>query len=180
METVRVIPALLLVYVMLFVLPAYGINLPVLWKLVAALAISHAAQFAEIFRAGILSLERGQGEAAAALGMRHGQAMRHVVLPQAIRRVVPSLVSQTAGLLKDTSLGYLLGGYMELLLSGKVLATYNQLLIQTYLVVALVYFAVNFALSRVARRLQHRQRVTVRVTGIGAGTGAGAGAGGAA
>lgn len=155
-EVVRVIPALLLVFVVLFALPRYGMDLPLLWKLVAPLALSHSAQFAEIFRAGILSLERGQGEAAAALGLRPAQAMWHVILPQAIRRVVPSLVSQTVGLLKDTSLGYIVS-YTELLFSARILANYNHLLIQTYLVVALVYFVVNYSLSRFARWLEARQ-----------------------
>ncbi|MFI6029164.1 amino acid ABC transporter permease [Amycolatopsis magusensis] len=157
METVRVIPAVLLIYVVLFVLPSLGLDLPLLWKLVVPLAVSSSAQFGEIFRAGILSLDRGQGEAAAALGLNNGQAMRLVILPQALRRVVPSLVSQTGGVLKDTSLGFFVS-YAELLFSGKVLIGYyqNQLLIQTYLVIGAIYFTANYALSRFARWLERR------------------------
>jgi glutamate transport system permease protein len=77
------------------------------------------------------------------------------VLPQAVRRVLPSIVSQSVGLLKDTSLGFVVS-YTELLYSGKVLATYNGLLIQTYIVVALVYLAVNASLSKLARVLEAR------------------------
>lgn len=169
-EAVRTIPALLLVYLVLFALPRYGLDLPLFWKLVVPLAVSNAAAFAEIFRAGIMSVERGQGEAALALGLTHGQSMRLVVLPQAARRVLPSIVSQSVGLLKDTSLGFVVS-YAELLYSGKVLANYNGLLIQTYIVVALVYLVVNASLSALARSLDRsvagrggrRRRKIIRV-----------------
>ncbi|MEU4835139.1 amino acid ABC transporter permease [Streptosporangium sp. NPDC023615] len=154
-EVVRTVPALLLVYVVLFALPRYGLDLPLFWKLVVPLAISNAAAFAEIFRAGILSVERGQGEAGLAVGLTQGQTMRLIVLPQAARRVLPSIVSQSVGLLKDTSLGFVVS-YAELLYSGKVLATFNGLLIQTYIVVALIYLVVNASLSKLARALDAR------------------------
>jgi glutamate transport system permease protein len=160
-EVVRVVPALLLVYVVLFALPRYGLDLPLFWKLVVPLTASNAAAFAEIFRAGINSVERGQTEAGLAVGLTPLQTMRLVVLPQAARRVLPSIVSQSVGLLKDTSLGFVVS-YGELLYSGKVLAAYNGLLIQTYLVVALVYLAVNVSLSKLARTLEARQPVTFR------------------
>jgi glutamate transport system permease protein len=155
-EVVRTIPALVLVYIVLFALPRYGLDLPLFWKLVVPLSVSNAALFAEVFRAGILSIERGQSEAALAVGLTHGQTMRLIVLPQAARRVLPSIVSQSVGLLKDTSLGYVVS-YAELLYSGKVLANYNGLLIQTYIVVALIYLVVNASLSKLARTLEARQ-----------------------
>ncbi|NIH86919.1 amino acid ABC transporter permease [Amycolatopsis granulosa] len=156
-EAIRVVPLLLLIYFAMFALPRYGMDLPLLWKLVLPIAVSRSAQFAEIFRSGFRSLEAGQGDAAAALGMRPHQAMRYVIFPQAIRRVVPALISQAAGVVKDTSLGIVVS-YAELLESGKVLAGYNRLLIQTYLVIALLYFAINYALSRLARAIDARQR----------------------
>ncbi|MEV0968321.1 amino acid ABC transporter permease [Microtetraspora glauca] len=158
-EAVRTIPALLLVYVMLFALPRYGVDLPLFWKLVVPLAVSNAAAFAGVFRAGILSVDKGQGEAGLAVGLTHGQTMRTIVLPQAARRVLPSIVSQSVGLLKDTSLGFVVS-YAELLYSGKVLAAYNGLLIQTYIVVALVYLAINGSLSKLARVLETRTQET--------------------
>ncbi|WP_433517606.1 amino acid ABC transporter permease [Nonomuraea sp. CA-143628] len=159
-EVVRTIPALLLVYVVLFALPKYGLDLPLFWKLVVPLSVSNAAAFAEIFRAGIRSIERGQGEAGLAVGLTHGQTMRLIVLPQAARRVLPSIVSQSVGLLKDTALGFVVS-YAELLYSGKVLAAYNGYLIQTYLVVALVYLVVNASLSKLARTLEARRAAPV-------------------
>ncbi|WP_084958572.1 amino acid ABC transporter permease [Thermoactinospora rubra] len=154
-EVVRVVPALLLVYVVLFALPRYGLDLPLFWKLVVPLTVSNAAAFAEIFRAGILSVERGQSEAGLAVGLTRAQTMRLIVLPQAARRVLPSIVSQSVGLLKDTSLGFVVS-YGELLYSGRVLANYNGLLIQTFVVVALIYLAVNASLSKLARTLERR------------------------
>ncbi|MFC7386925.1 amino acid ABC transporter permease [Sphaerisporangium rhizosphaerae] len=160
-EVVRTIPALLLVYVVLFALPRYGLDLPLFWKLAVPLSVSNAAAFAEIFRAGILSVERGQSEAGLAVGLTRGQTMHLIVLPQAARRVLPSIVSQSVGLLKDTSLGFVVS-YAELLYSGKILANFNHLLIQTYIVVALVYLVVNASLSKLARTLEARQAGAAR------------------
>lgn len=154
-EIMRTVPVLLLIYLTLFALPKYGMNLPLYWKLVAPLALSIAASTAEIFRAGLLSLDRGQKEAGLSLGLTSGRTMLVILLPQALRRVVPSLVSQSVGLIKDTSLGYIVS-YYELLFSGQVYATYSHLLIQTFLVVAAIYLVVNAALSKTARVLQNR------------------------
>ncbi|MFE3451655.1 amino acid ABC transporter permease [Nonomuraea sp. NPDC059194] len=156
-EVVRVIPALLLVYVVLFALPRYGLDLPLFWKLAAPLTVSNSAAFAEIFRAGILSVERGQSEAGLAVGLTRLQTMRMIVLPQAARRVLPSIVSQSVGLLKDTSLGFIVS-YGELLFSSKVLTAYNGLVIQSYLVAALIYLVVNASLSKLARVLEQRSK----------------------
>ncbi|TWP52573.1 amino acid ABC transporter permease [Lentzea tibetensis] len=152
-EVMRTVPVLLIIYVMLFVLPSYGLDLPLFWKLVVPLALSHAALYAGIFRAGVAAVDRGQREAGLSLGMTERQALRAVVLPQAVRNMAPSLVSQTVGLLKDTALGYVVS-YTELLHSGRVLANYNHLLIQTYIVIAVVYLAVNLALSQLSRYLE--------------------------
>jgi glutamate transport system permease protein len=154
-EIFRTVPALLLIYVTLFALPRYGLNFSLFWKLVVPLVVSNAAAFAEIFRAGIKALDRGQSEAGSAIGLRPWQVMRLVVLPQALRRLAPSLVSQLVGLLKDTSLGFVVS-YTELLYSGQVLASYTHLLIQTFLAVSVLYLAVNMSLSKLARVLQAR------------------------
>ncbi|MEU5959832.1 amino acid ABC transporter permease [Micromonospora parva] len=154
-EVFRTVPTLLLIYVTLFALPQYGLNFPLFWKLVVPLVVSNSAAFAEIFRSGILALDRGQTEAGLAVGLRRGQVMALVVLPQALLQLAPSLVSQLVGLLKDTSLGFVVS-YTELLYSGQVLASYTHLLIQTFLVVALIYLVVNASLSKFARVLQAR------------------------
>ncbi len=167
-EVARTVPVLLLIYLMLFGLPQLGINFPTLWKLVIPLSIANAAVFAEIVRAGILSLPRGQAEAALSLGLRGGQTMRMVVLPQALRNVTPSLVAQLVSLLKDTSLGYIVA-YTELLYRGQVLSAFNHLLIQTFIVVTLIYLVFNGALSVVASRLRRpgRRRTPVPDQALG-------------
>ncbi len=165
-EIARTVPVLLLIYLMLFGLPQLGINFPVLWKLVIPLTLANSAVFAEIIRAGILSLPRGQAEAAVSLGMRELQVMRLVVLPQAIRNVTPSLVTQLVSLMKDTSLGFIVA-FTELLYRGQVLSSFNHLLIQTYIVVTIIYLIVNGSLSAFASRLQKkpgRRRVSTAST----------------
>jgi glutamate transport system permease protein len=154
-EIARTVPVLLLIYLMLFGLPHYGINLPVLWKLVIPLTVANSAVFAEITRAGVLSLPRGQEEAALGLGMLRRQALVYVVLPQALRSVTPSLVSQLVSVLKDTALGYIVA-FTELLYRGQVLSAFNHLLIQTFLVVTFIYLVFNGSLSAVASRLRTR------------------------
>lgn len=156
-EIARTLPVLLMIYVTLFALPRAGVDLPLLWKLVLPLAIANAAAFAEIFRAGVLSLPKGQSEAALSLGLTDGQSMRFVVLPQAIRHVTPSLVSQLVSLVKDTSLGYVVA-FTELLYRAQVLSAYNRLLVQTFLVVTFIYLVCNGTLSVAAHRLRGRQR----------------------
>lgn len=154
-ELFRTVPVLLLIYVMLFALPTYGINPDVLWKLAIPLVLANSAAIAEIVRAGVLSLPRGQSEAGLSLGLRRSQVVRKIVLPQALRNVTPSLVSQLVSLLKDTSLGYVVA-FTELLYRAQVLTSFNRLLIQTYVVVTLMYLIVNGSLSFVAARLRAR------------------------
>ena len=171
-ELFRSIPLLLLIFAFLLALPRYGINLPILWKLVVPIVLVNVAVLAEIFRAGILAVDRGQYEAAAALGLREGTAMRSVILPQAIRLVVPTLVTQLVALLKDSTLGYVVS-YPELLKQANNLTVFTHLLVQTYLIVAAVYVVVNLLLSRLAvwleRRLGSRtsSRAAVGVEGEG-------------
>lgn len=156
-EIARTLPVLLMIYVTLFALPSAGVNLPLLWKLVLPLTVANSAAFAEIFRAGILSLPKGQSEAAVSLGLSSGQTMRLVVLPQAVRHITPSLVSQLVSLLKDTSLGYIVA-FTELLYRAQVLSSYNHLLVQTFLVVTFIYLVCNGSLSFFAHRLRDWRR----------------------
>jgi glutamate transport system permease protein len=154
-EAARTVPVLLLVYVMMFALPHYGINPGTIWKLAIPLTVAHSALFAEIIRAGIVSLPRGQEEAGLAVGLPRRQVFTAILLPQALRAVTPSLVTQLVSLLKDTSLGYVLG-FFELLQAGNVLSSYNHLLIQDYLVIALIYLVPNGLLSFLASWLRRR------------------------
>ena len=156
-EFFRGFPLLLLILFSAFGLRRLGVDLPLFWYLVMALAVYNSAVLAEIFRAGILSLDRGQTEAAYTVGLTYWQAMTSVVLPQALRRMIPAIVSQLVTLLKDTSLGFFIQ-YEELLRRGQITGGFDNNLLQTLLVVAAIYIAVNFSLSRLARRLEIRQR----------------------
>jgi glutamate transport system permease protein len=155
-EIFRSVPLLLLLYVFLFGLPSVGVTLPVFWQLVIPIVLANAAVVAEIFRAGVLSLPRGQTEAAYSIGMTHGHALWYVLIPQAVRALVPALVSQLVRLLKDSTLGYVVS-YLELLHQAKVLGEYYHAVLSTYLVAALAFVAVNAALSRTASWLEARR-----------------------
>ncbi|WP_449373082.1 amino acid ABC transporter permease [Arthrobacter psychrolactophilus] len=156
-EIATTVPVLLLIYLMLFGLPQLGINVPVLWKLAIPLVFSNSAVFAEIVRAGIKSLPRGQAEAALSLGLSGAQTTIFVVLPQALRNIAPSLLSQFVSLLKDTTLGYIVA-FTELLYRGQLLTSYLQQLIPTYIVITAIYLVVSGSLTAVASRLQKRPR----------------------
>jgi glutamate transport system permease protein len=156
-EFFRGFPLLLLILFLAFGLPRLGIRWPLFWYLVLGLAIYNSAVLAEIFRAGILSLDRGQSEAALAVGLTVGQAMLLVILPQALRRMAPAIVGQLVVLNKDTSLGYFVQ-YPELLRRAQITGTFDGNTLQALLAVAVVYIAVNLSLSRLSRRLEVRQR----------------------
>lgn len=156
-EFFRAVPLLLLILFSGLGLPKYGVDLDVFWYLVVALVAYNSAVLAEIFRAGILSLDRGQFEAAYSVGLSYRQTMATVIVPQAVRRMVPAVVSQLVTLLKDTSLGYVIT-YEELLRRARITGEFYRNPLQALAFVAVVYVVVNFALSTTARRLEDRQR----------------------
>lgn len=164
-EFFRAVPLLLLILFCGLALPKYGLDLPVFWYLVLALVAYNGAVLGEIFRAGILSLESGQTEAAHAIGLTYWQTMRIVVIPQAARRMVPAIVSQLVTLLKDTSLGFVIS-YEELLRRSRSTGEFFHNPLQAIAFVGLIYVVVNFALSRLARRLEVRQRRRYRADPI--------------
>jgi glutamate transport system permease protein len=156
-ELFRGLPLLLLIFFLFLALPAVGITISVFWALVAGLTLYNGAVIGEIFRAGILSLPAGQTEAAYAIGLRRGQTLRLILVPQAVRRMLPALVSQLVTLLKDTSLGFVIG-YAELLRNGRTAVEFlgGRYSIPIYTAIAVVYIAVNASLSFLARWLDRR------------------------
>ena len=154
-EFFRSIPMLLVVYAFLLALPSYGLNVDVYWKLVIPMILVNSASTAEVFRAGILAVSSGQTEAAQSLGMSSRMTMALVVLPQALRFVLPNLLTQLVSLLKDSTLGYVVS-YPELMQRGRLLTSYTHYLLQTYAIVALIYVVLNFALTKLATYLQAR------------------------
>jgi glutamate transport system permease protein len=158
-ELFRGLPLLLLILFLFLALPAVGVTISVFWALVAGLTLYNGAVIGEIFRAGILSLPRGQTEAAYAIGLRRGQTLRLILVPQAVRRMLPALISQLVTLLKDTSLGFVIG-YAELLRNGRTAVEFlgGRYSIPIYTAIAVVYIAVNASLSLLARWLDRRTR----------------------
>ncbi|HEX2361464.1 MAG TPA: amino acid ABC transporter permease [Jiangellaceae bacterium] len=151
-EFFRGLPVVLLMF-----FGVIALGLPLFWGVVFGLVLYNGAIIAEILRAGIVSLPKGQTEAAYAIGLSRTQTLFTILLPQAVRRMLPSLVSQLVVLNKDTSLGFIVG-YAELL---RRLQTNTQFFGQRYwfqffVVGTAIYIAVNFTLSRIAVWLERR------------------------
>lgn len=162
-EFFRAIPLLVVIFTLYFVLPSFGVRISAFAALTGGLVLYNSAVLAEIFRAGILSIDRGQREAALGLGMRKSQVMTLVLLPQAVRRMMPVLIAQLVVLLKDTSLGFIIG-YFELLRQARSLVEYftptfgNQYTFQLYVAAALIYITINVLLSQLAKLVERRTR----------------------
>ena len=122
---------------------------------VAALAMNCGAYMAEIIRAGIESVDKGQMEAARSLGLPYGKSMRRVVLPQAIRTMIPSIINQFIITLKDTSILSAIG-FPELTNTGKTVASNTMDLISTWAVIAIFYLVVITLLSKLAKYIERR------------------------
>ncbi len=151
-EFLRGTPTLLLIYVCFLVLPPLGIKLSTYWMLTLPVGLSTAAVVAEVYRAGVLAVPRGQTDAARSLGMTEIQVYFAIVFPQALRYIVPALVAQLVIVVKDTTFGYIVT-YGELMQNAKVLIANYHALVPVYLVVALLYCLVNYVISRASKRL---------------------------
>ncbi|WOP15753.1 amino acid ABC transporter permease [Ottowia sp. SB7-C50] len=151
-EFLRGTPTLLLIYVCFLVLPQVGIKLSTYWMLTLPVALSTSAVVAEVYRAGVLAVPRGQTDAARSLGLTEMQVFFSIVFPQALRYIVPALIAQLVIVVKDTTFGYVVT-YGELMQNAKVLIANYHSLVPVYLVVALLYCLVNYALSQASKRL---------------------------
>jgi His/Glu/Gln/Arg/opine family amino acid ABC transporter permease subunit len=160
-EIMRGTPLLVQILFIYFVLPSFGINIPAFWSGIIALTLNSAAYIAEIFRAGILSIDAGQMEAARALGMTYPQAMRRIILPQTFRRVVPPLTNEGIALLKDSSLVTIIG-ITELTRTGQEAASRYAAPLTIWPVVAIFYLLLTFPLTRIAEYLERRWRPVTR------------------
>lgn len=154
-----------------------------LFAVVTGLVLYNASVLAEIVRAGIQSLPKGQTEAAQAIGLRKGQTMRAILLPQSVTAMLPAIVSQLVVIVKDTALGGAMLNFSELLASARPLtAAYGANTIATFTIIALMYIVVNFSLTTFAAWLERRLRRAKKSTGavvsassvdIGGGVGSG-------
>lgn len=155
-ETVRAVPVLVLILWVYYGLPVVsGLQVSAFWAGVIALALSDSAFEAEIFRAGIQSVETGQREAARSLGLSRWQAMRLVVLPQALRRILPALGNQFVYMLKMSSLASVIG-MSDLTRRANELVTSEYRPLEVYTVLVVEYLVLILIVSALVRRLESR------------------------
>jgi len=156
-DLIRNLPLLLIIFFSYIVLPQLGIKLTPFWAAIAGLTLFEGAMISEIVRSGLASVDRGQIEAARSSGLGYIQTMRHIILPQALRRMMPPLVSQFISLLKDTSLAIVIS-LPEIMHNVQILQGHSpNYIIPALILAALLYFAVNYTLSIIARRLEARR-----------------------
>ncbi|NYI81004.1 amino acid ABC transporter permease [Nocardioides panzhihuensis] len=164
-EFFRSIPMLLLMMFIYFSQSGmFGLQSDVFWAVVIGLTLYNGSVLAEIIRAGVHALPKGQSEAGFAIGLSQGQVMRSILLPQAVRSMLPAIIAQLVVLLKDTALGYILA-YDELLNQiNKIDGNFNNL-IPAAIVVALLYIVMNTILGLVANFVEARTRRVAHTAG---------------
>ncbi|MCO1660849.1 amino acid ABC transporter permease [Pseudonocardia humida] len=161
-ELFRGLPVVITIFLAARVLPEFGISLPPLWYLVIGLTAYNCVIIAEIVRAGVNALPRGQSEAAYAVGLTRFQVLRIILLPQAFRIMLPALISQLVVIVKDTSLGFVIFGFSEFVRTANTVIQFFggqegiNLPLQMYIAVALVFILINYALSKLAEYVQRR------------------------
>lgn len=157
-EFFRGVPSLLFVYFFFIVMPTVGVKMPSFWMITLPAAMSAAGACAEVFRAGVNAVPAGQVEAAKSLGMSKTKTMLLIQLPQAIRFVVPTLISQLVIVVKDTTLAYVVS-YPDLLQNGRVLISNYDALVSVYLVIAVVYIILNYLINKASVAIANRSGV---------------------
>ncbi|MFI0185964.1 amino acid ABC transporter permease [Streptomyces sp. NPDC017082] len=169
-EFFRAIPVLVLMIFGLALFAQYtdvNSNDRPLYAVVTGLVLYNASVLAEIVRAGILALPKGQSEAAMAIGLRKGQVMRLILLPQAVTTMLPAIVSQLVVIVKDTALGGAVLTFPELLASANTMSGYyGANTIASFTVVAVIYVIINFSLTSFASWLEGRLRRRKKSTGV--------------
>lgn len=160
-EFLRGTPLLMQLYFIYFLLPAVGIFFPPFWAGVLGLAINYSAYEAENYRAGLLAVPRGQLEAALALGMSRWTALRYVIVPQAVRIVVPPVTNDFIALFKDTSVCSVIAVTDLTSKFNELLNDQPSKLLQLGLATSLLYLLMSYPLSLLARRLEHRSHKVV-------------------
>jgi glutamate transport system permease protein len=156
----RGVPSLLLIYFFFLVIPTYGVKMSSFWMITLPIALAASGVLAEVFRAGVNAVPKGQVEAALSLGLRKHRVMFKIVLPQALRIVIPSLVSQLVVVVKDTTVAYIVS-FPDLMQNARVLITNYDALVSVYFVVAILYILVNYAINQASVNLARRSGAPV-------------------
>lgn len=153
-ETIRNLPLILIIFFVYFALPEVGIDMEIKTAAIVALTVFESAMLSEIIRSGLNSVPKGQTEAARTSGLTYVQTYWHIILPQALRSMVPPIVSQFISLLKDTSLAVIIA-LPELTHNAQILYGHNdKYIFPVFIMITFMYFIVNYGLSQVARRLE--------------------------
>lgn len=158
-EFSRGVPTLLFIYFFFLIAPQFGLKLPAFWKISAPVAISAAGVVAEVLRSGVNSVPKGQTEAALSLGMRGGSVFFKIVFPQAMRYVIPALISELVIVLKDTTFAYVVN-YSDLMQNARVLVSNYDALLSVYLVTAVIYILINYLLNKVSVAIARRMHIS--------------------
>ena len=156
-QTIRGMPLLMVIFWMFFLLPALlGGGMTADWTIITALTLFTSAYMSEIVRAGILGIPNGQMEAAVSTGLSHKQAMTHIILPQALRNMIPSFVNQFVSMIKDTSLAFIVG-VSELTHVATQMNNRTMLYpTEIFIFIAVIYFIICFAFTELSRWLDRR------------------------
>ncbi|WP_413335246.1 amino acid ABC transporter permease [Brevibacterium sp. GP-SGM9] len=165
LEFFRGVPVLLLIFAMFLI---FGNTIGPFWSVVIGLTLYNGMVLAEIIRAGILAVPKGQREAAMAIGLRPSQVMSLVLMPQALRAMMPTIIAQIVVLLKDSALGFIVT-YQDLLYQVNLIGREYNNLLPTFLVGAVLFIIINMIVAAIARWLESRlQRKTTADTEDGA------------
>jgi glutamate transport system permease protein len=170
-EVLRAVPVLIFMFLLYYGLPVLGIRMEPYWAVVIALVAYNGSVLAEVIRAGVESLPRGQHEAGYAIGLRKAGVMRLVLLPQAIRAMMPVIIAQLVVTLKDTALGFIVT-YPELLFYARYIggqATYGSPIVPATIIVGAIYIGLCLLLSLVATTVEKRLRRSPKTGGNVAG-----------
>lgn len=154
---IRGTPLLVQVLLVVYGLPQLGIRLPRMTLCIIALVINSGAYMAELIRAGLQSVEKGQVEAAESLGMSSGQTMLYIILPQAVKVTLPAMGNEFVAIIKESSILYAVGVY-ELTYQAYKLASVNYYYIETMIVAALIYFVLTYVATKLLALLERRMR----------------------
>ena len=154
-DFIRGTPLLIQIFLVYFALPVIGLNLPEFWAGVLALGLNAAGFIAEIVRAGVGAVERGQAEAARAIGMRHRQILWYILLPQSLRTVVPPATNELITLVKGSALLSVISVY-ELTRAGQAIIAVHFAPFEIFLLIALYYYLTISVLAWFSRWLERR------------------------
>lgn len=156
-DIIRNLPLLLIIFFTYFALPQLGLRLSIFWAAVAAMTIFESAMLSEIIRGGLNSIDKGQIEAGRSTGLTYGRTLWYIIIPQALRAMVPPIVSQFVALIKDTSLATIIT-LPELTHNARIVYGQNtNFVIPMFVMMAFLYWVVCYALSKYAKRLETKE-----------------------